>query len=739
MKKFRLVILPSLSGSSFSSKTIENAMSNVEEFTDIVVAHARHAHLTPASLAAGFLTQATSPCRHLVLDPQEGSLLYAILVALAAEQSDDTYYTIFWDGVSNISLQNIVSLLQSNKDLVCMNEQETFFWTAQAKGTPPQSVLTAMPRVIPLLSLSNILVSDNLIRACAVLDAKNLRDDTAMMTLAQMSQTCTFSRLSHFTLRPQDRLLALAAGLESLRQSDNIAYHNLVRYMVSPSGIANLFQGAAGKSLSTQLVNLYFGIAVPHINENQFLGFSGVQNSYATALCRALLQKNVKKGRWILTQILNGDFNRANIRRNDFSGTDQLLDELVDITTGKTIIAHQPNRENQVQTETPAISILSKHLIKKGPDKNVGFVSRLINALHTRSIVENSEAKTEDKLANDQAPVVARLTNFSGTTGRPTLDFSLATAGGFGHHVDGWNFVMQSFLEKAGHNPKGLGFDSFLEKSYVWSNGQHRDRRTKPWVGISHRPFNIPLFYDSNSKLQFFQTTQYMLDRPNNVGLITVATDHGQQLKKLLGVPVQTVLHPTNLNVDTWNPACLDQAIAPMLVQIGNWLRNKHSIFLMPQGRLRPAILGAELNKLLHDPRFTAEACAHNEGKPFGHDVYEHVMFLSHLSNDEYNDLLRDNIVFLDLYDATANNTVLECIARRTPIIVRRLPATVEYLGADYPLFFDTLAQAAAKADDRALLLAAHDYLIERAKLRDFSTNGFVDNMHAALERITAP
>jgi hypothetical protein len=57
----------------------------------------------------------------------------------------------------------------------------------------------------------------------------------------------------------------------------------------------------------------------------------------------------------------------------------------------------------------------------------------------------------------------------------------------------------------------------------------------------------------------------------------------------------------------------------------------------------------------------------------------------------EYDELLEKNIVFIELIDASANNTILECIIRNTPVIVNKLEAVVEYLGEDYPLYFEKL------------------------------------------------
>jgi hypothetical protein len=45
----------------------------------------------------------------------------------------------------------------------------------------------------------------------------------------------------------------------------------------------------------------------------------------------------------------------------------------------------------------------------------------------------------------------------------------------------------------------------------------------------------------------------------------------------------------------------------------------------------------------------------------------------------------------MDLYDATSNNAIVECIIRNTPIIVNKLPGVVDYLGENYPLYFNIL------------------------------------------------
>jgi hypothetical protein len=64
------------------------------------------------------------------------------------------------------------------------------------------------------------------------------------------------------------------------------------------------------------------------------------------------------------------------------------------------------------------------------------------------------------------------------------------------------------------------------------------------------------------------------------------------------------------------------------------------------------------------------------------------VKFINHLTDSQFDSILTNNIVFLNLIDASATNTVIECIVRNTPIIINKHPAIIELLGDNYPLFY---------------------------------------------------
>lgn len=70
------------------------------------------------------------------------------------------------------------------------------------------------------------------------------------------------------------------------------------------------------------------------------------------------------------------------------------------------------------------------------------------------------------------------------------------------------------------------------------------------------------------------------------------------------------------------------------------------------------------------------------------------VKIFDYLNNDDYDNCLKKNIVFLNLIDASACNTILECIVRCTPIIINKIDPVVEYLGEEYPLYYTNIAEA---------------------------------------------
>lgn len=131
----------------------------------------------------------------------------------------------------------------------------------------------------------------------------------------------------------------------------------------------------------------------------------------------------------------------------------------------------------------------------------------------------------------------------------------------------------------------------------------------------------------------------------------------------------------------------------------------------------RLTLAGTSLSKMAAETRLTNKWI---EGlrQHVNNTVQASVDVLEHLSNEEYDRLLSENIVFLCLQDASACNTVIECVVRNTPLLINRLPAVEEMLGAEYPFYYDSLAEALLKSRDYALIEQTHAYLCALDKRR---------------------
>ena len=70
----------------------------------------------------------------------------------------------------------------------------------------------------------------------------------------------------------------------------------------------------------------------------------------------------------------------------------------------------------------------------------------------------------------------------------------------------------------------------------------------------------------------------------------------------------------------------------------------------------------------------------------------------------DYDNFITTNIILIDLYDANANNAIIECIARNIPFFVNKIEAVVEYIGEDYPLYFKTKEDIELYINDPILL-----------------------------------
>jgi hypothetical protein len=215
-----------------------------------------------------------------------------------------------------------------------------------------------------------------------------------------------------------------------------------------------------------------------------------------------------------------------------------------------------------------------------------------------------------------------------------------------------------------------------------------------PWFGHYHP-----------GPQDYLHRDQWIESLPHCRGLYTLSRRLRDWLADRVPVPVESLIHPAGTPNAYFDPSRYLQNPRPRLVQVGGWLRRYHSVYRLHTTRLQKAVIHLRRPWFDYSQRMDLQALPTT-------DLLDTVEEVPYLTPDGYDRLLAENIVFLDLYDSSANNAIIECIVRGTPVVVNHLDAVVEYLGADYPLYFDSLTEAAAKAENNDLVLAAHAYLM---------------------------
>lgn len=287
----------------------------------------------------------------------------------------------------------------------------------------------------------------------------------------------------------------------------------------------------------------------------------------------------------------------------------------------------------------------------------------------------------------------------------------------FGQHRNSFNMLIES-LHPLHLGADGIEFIPFIERYFVWGNddGEAASSNPRPlkksWVGVLHVPFDAPKWFEYGvSPETIFSTTLWKESVPYCKGIICLTEDLRQDLGCWYPhLPSLFVKFPTTFDVVTFNfNAYLS---SPKLVQAGDWLRQLQFIYK----------INAPGHKKIFLKKSCTDAFLQREIDTFGDIRNDTVTTLDFVSNDEYDELLSSSVVVAWLYGASANNIIIECIARRTPILINPLPSVVEYLGVDYPLYMDDVISANAIVNDIAKVKAAHVYLENRSYLRDSLT-----------------
>lgn len=367
---------------------------------------------------------------------------------------------------------------------------------------------------------------------------------------------------------------------------------------------------------------------------------------------------------------------------------------------------------------------------------------------------------------------------------------SSAAAAAFGHRVSlttqdltefsdvhraGWPYVVGGLTAFQQDADERVLVDTFVDRTFHWGHDALLQEGTfpyaRPWIGFVHHTFIID--HGPYNCTTLFQKPAFLQSLSSCVCLVAMSEYLASQLRQALDaagafrVGVEVLLHPTEPVPDAlrFSMSKLLDNPQPKLVQIGSWLRSAYALYKMPHvhhgpplsgiklqrcilkakecsNYMKPPAVEAALEKMLAESQLLRDRNLPRAPNFYVRELIEHlreqeasVLLLDRLDNAEYDQLMACNVVFLRVVDASAVNTVIEAAVRATPLIVNRHPAICEYLGADYPGFYDTLEEAAATASSLDKLAACHAYMKHKVDTSRLSLDAFLAGFAAILDK----
>ena len=361
-----------------------------------------------------------------------------------------------------------------------------------------------------------------------------------------------------------------------------------------------------------------------------------------------------------------------------------------------------------------------------------------------------------------------------------------------GSHRSGWQHVINA-LKGQNNDSSDILLDLSIDKTFHWKECVGKSvgiiPYKKEWVGFLHHTFDTT-FSNYNCE-ELLKKDSFRESLPNCRGIMVFSKQLKERLEfelKKIGfeIKISVLCHPTDLvNLEEFKWSKFLSNNDKKVVHVGGWMRNIFSFynlfiprnysfetkgkgfisrFLMSHQEYdtirKVALKGRCMDNyfpkgkndededaIVNDiaKKIIKNCCQHKSGNNwYKHNedyisrIKSSVEVIDHLCDTDYDKLLSENIVFLNLIDASAVNTVIECIIRNTPLIINRRPAIVEILGEDYPLYYGDSDgntdddytmnhQVVEILSDTKKIKSAYKYLLNFDKTK-FSVESFISD-----------
>ena len=311
-------------------------------------------------------------------------------------------------------------------------------------------------------------------------------------------------------------------------------------------------------------------------------------------------------------------------------------------------------------------------------------------------------------------------------------------------HRSGWKAAMEHLQRRgligADGSASSITLIDSVEHWFTWSQPPAAAKLHRPWIGVAHL---IPSPSHKADLATVLDGGSFKQSLHRCVGMITLSQFAAEAMRKYvlpLKIPVHAIAHPTEL---TGFPKQSKGGIRALcwggdvkVALLGRQDRYTSTICCLKTNLEKVWVAGKPNPGLPCAPELKERAII-EQLRQRGHapeliNSFQPPSVAPFMSNEAYDTFVLSHVIIVDLRSASANNGVLEMLVRGAPFFVNRLPAVVEYLGEDYPLFFETPTDIEAVISSPEIMhetfIRAREHML-RIDLRKYTHEKFASDV----------
>ena len=250
-------------------------------------------------------------------------------------------------------------------------------------------------------------------------------------------------------------------------------------------------------------------------------------------------------------------------------------------------------------------------------------------------------------------------------------------------HRGGWKFIIDSLSKENILNDKSniylidLPARTFIEERQIIN---------KDFYVVIHETINILKNVGYQYNIDSILTNEYFLNSINYCkGIITFSNYAKEKIRSYnYNIPILKIKHPVLLdNIIYFDINKINFNNNTKIVLLGSQLRSIYNLYTFNTKKEKYMLPGTK--------KYLDRKIQHIQQELQKYNITYNSNIIKFKYFDSFNDFdkfITNNIIIIDLVDANANNSVVECIIRNIPFFVNKIKPIIEYLGKDYPMYF---------------------------------------------------